>query len=390
MAHPTPAQREHRAVTRAALFVVGVVVVGTVVLTVLGNRHRLFERHVTYFAYFPNVEGLRVDSPVRLGGLDVGTVDDISFAVSDQGTQVRVTINVAQGFTDRIRADSVARIASRGLLGDKTVDITIGSMTSPPLAPLGTLPPGSSDDIASVLKASSQVVDNVVSISNDLRRAIAGFTDPRLQASVKNIVTHAEEVMHEIAEGDGALHAVIYDGDTTFEMKRMMVSASGTLQRLNAAADKADRLLNDVMNGDGTAHAAIYGPEGKNALRELAGAAAAVSNTLKDIKRANGSAANQLLYGQTGREMMSDLAASAAHLKQITAKVDQGDGSLGALVNDPTVYEDLKTVLGNVKRNALLRALVRFTISNKHAYENTGKPLNAAELSPDRLKEASP
>jgi hypothetical protein len=37
-------------------------------------------------------------------------------------------------------------------------------------------------------------------------------------------------------------------------------------------------------------------------------------------------------------------------------------GTLGGLLKDPTVYEDLNTVLGNVKRNTLFKALIRYTV----------------------------
>ena len=40
----------------------------------------------------------------------------------------------------------------------------------------------------------------------------------------------------------------------------------------------------------------------------------------------------------------------------------QGKGTIGALLVDPTVYEDIKSAVGNVERNEVLRALVRYSI----------------------------
>ncbi len=54
--------------------------------------------------------------------------------------------------------------------------------------------------------------------------------------------------------------------------------------------------------------------------------------------------------------------------------IRKGEGSLGALINDPTVYEDLRTVLGNVKRNFILRELVRYSISHRGDLDEVGKP----------------
>jgi len=64
---------------------------------------------------------------------------------------------------------------------------------------------------------------------------------------------------------------------------------------------------------------------------------------------------------------------SAADIKAITGKIKAGEGTLGAVVNDPSVYEDLKEILGNIKRNAVLRSLVRMSISNSDEIEAAGK-----------------
>jgi phospholipid/cholesterol/gamma-HCH transport system substrate-binding protein len=42
--------------------------------------------------------------------------------------------------------------------------------------------------------------------------------------------------------------------------------------------------------------------------------------------------------------------------------VREGKGTIGALLVDPTVYEDIKAAIGNVSRNEVLRAFVRYSI----------------------------
>lgn len=50
------------------------------------------------------------------------------------------------------------------------------------------------------------------------------------------------------------------------------------------------------------------------------------------------------------------------HMASIMEKIDNGQGSLGGLINDPTIHEDLKALLGGAKRNKLLKYLIRQTI----------------------------
>jgi phospholipid/cholesterol/gamma-HCH transport system substrate-binding protein len=50
-------------------------------------------------------------------------------------------------------------------------------------------------------------------------------------------------------------------------------------------------------------------------------------------------------------------------LSRILSKVDKGEGTLGALVNDPTLHEDMKILLGGAKRSKIIRFIVRESIA---------------------------
>jgi phospholipid/cholesterol/gamma-HCH transport system substrate-binding protein len=63
-----------------------------------------------------------------------------------------------------------------------------------------------------------------------------------------------------------------------------------------------------------------------------------------------------------GDQLAGDLSGMSGDLRAILADMRQGKGTLGALLVDPSVYEDLKMLLGNVQRNQALRALVRYSI----------------------------
>ena len=62
--------------------------------------------------------------------------------------------------------------------------------------------------------------------------------------------------------------------------------------------------------------------------------------------------------------------------------VDKGQGSLGGLLRDPSVYEDLKQLLGNVKRNVLFKALIRFTAENEQLRRADHAPTVVLEPTP--------
>jgi phospholipid/cholesterol/gamma-HCH transport system substrate-binding protein len=41
--------------------------------------------------------------------------------------------------------------------------------------------------------------------------------------------------------------------------------------------------------------------------------------------------------------------------------VDRGEGTIGLLVNDPTLYEDLKLLVGGARRSAVVRTMIRMS-----------------------------
>jgi len=116
----------------------------------------------------------------------------------------------------------------------------------------------------------------------------------------------------------------------------------------------------------------VYERAGIKAVSELGDAAGELAKMLRGSQEHPSSAVHQLFYGDS-KNLFSDLGAAAADLRVIMGTIRNGEGTLGALVNDPTVYEDLRTVLGNVKRNYILKELVRYSISHRGELEEVGK-----------------
>ena len=61
-------------------------------------------------------------------------------------------------------------------------------------------------------------------------------------------------------------------------------------------------------------------------------------------------------------QAMLDFRAAMANLRAVTDRLKQGEGTVGALLEDPTVYENLVQFLEGSRRSFLLRTLIRSTI----------------------------
>jgi phospholipid/cholesterol/gamma-HCH transport system substrate-binding protein len=57
------------------------------------------------------------------------------------------------------------------------------------------------------------------------------------------------------------------------------------------------------------------------------------------------------------------------NLESITEKINTGNGTLGALVNDPGLYDNVKALVGQTNRNRILRNLVRQTLRESEGKE---------------------
>jgi phospholipid/cholesterol/gamma-HCH transport system substrate-binding protein len=368
----TSTPRERRMAWRAGLFVAGGLVLAGIVVFFIGQETQLFEKQMTFRTHFPNVQGLTGQSPVWLGGLEVGKVLAISFPEDAPDRGIEVRFRVSKRYADRVREDSVARLSSLGVLGEKAVDISLGTPKARPIPEGGELRSDMSGDLNALMAAAGQVLNDSRAISGALRTAVETYADPRLAEDVSASLRSLRMLLEEVEKGDGVLHALIYDKEAGRQVRGLLANTSQAAQRVDAAVGHVEALLAEVRKGKGTAHALIYGQEGTRALSELGVAAGQLASLIEDAKKSPNGAVHQLVYGDA-RGMFADLGSVAADLRKITSTVASGEGTLGGLISDPTVYEDLRQVLGNVKRNRLLRSLVRFSVNNREELDQIGK-----------------
>ena len=104
------------------LSVVAIGIAATVIFMVSGEGGFFWQRY-TLKAKFDNVAGLKPGAPVRVAGVEVGTVEDVAF----DGTDVEVTFQLSREMQPRITTNSVAMIGSVSLLGEASLDLTISS-----------------------------------------------------------------------------------------------------------------------------------------------------------------------------------------------------------------------------------------------------------------------
>src|SRR5690606_4114769 len=109
------------------------------------------------------------------------------------------------------------------------------------------------------------------------------------------------------------------------------------------------------------AQEACYGEIGSKGIGQVATAAGEVGLAVKGIREGR-SLVHDVLSGEKSAQMVDNMNKATADMSAVMADVRAGKGTLGAFLVDPSVYEDVKMLLGNVGRNRSLKALVRYSI----------------------------
>lgn len=292
------------------------IAVGAAVVAILSlsSQQGIWRDRYQLVGHFDNVQGLIPNAPVWLAGKQVGRVESVNFEDRETSRKaVRVVLQVDHGVREQIREDSVASIGTIGLLGDRYVEISLGTVQAEILAAGGELRTINPTDVNLMIDKGAVALESVAVLAANLNEVVSDFRanvgGRRLAESIGDVA----DLVREVQDGDGLLHSLIYDqyeGSGVQSIERSLVTFEG--------------ILEEIANGHGVLHSLIY-----DELQE--------------------------------QDIVLEALAAGSKLNSILAKVDSGEGTLGLMVNDPTLYEDLKLLVGGANRSAIVRTMINLS-----------------------------
>ena len=266
---------------------------------VVGDLSTLFEKKgYILYTHFNTVAGLEKKTLVRVAGVKVGTVEDITL----KGSRAEVAMNIDSEL--EISRDSKATLASLGLLGEKYIEISPGVEEDivQPGGTIGSLPPISFDQLGIIL---SSVGDDIKSTSKAMRDLLGeGETRVNIKEILQNLSTVSAELREVISE-----------------------SKPNIAQSLEKSADAIDTFDQSV--------------------RTIAKDLDELILLLKDTVEENrGSLKGNL-------EEIDDLISRAEkgvnQFNDELEKIKNEEGTLGKLINDPSLYQDAEKIVNRVQ-----------------------------------------
>lgn len=352
---------------KVGVFVFFGLVLSTIAIFVIGDSRRVWDRKVQYHAAYDDVVGLRTGSVVRMGGIDIGMVSEVQHGREAADHKVYVTLDVAREEAGRVRNATVATIEGKGLLGDKMVVLLVDEKVFADVRkdgkdPLGVLPAGGwlrtqppADPVGDAQKAAQAAkiaLENVQKVTESLA------TD-QFKEDVQGTVHSLREILDGVALRDGVVHRLIFDPEEARRVDRILANLDATTGNLARMTADVQAVTSQVRTGPGFAHSIVYDEQ---LAQNMNGTVAELNKSLAAVRTGNG-LAHTIVYGDDqSQKIMGNMNAMSEDLREIVANLKAGRGTMGALLVDPTVYEDIKSLVGNVERNQVLRSLVRYSI----------------------------
>ncbi|MBI2395143.1 MAG: MCE family protein [Deltaproteobacteria bacterium] len=346
---------------KVGIFVLlGLIVAGAIIF-MIGDERRVFDKHFRLHAAFDDVAGLKPGAPVRMGGVDVGTVENVKFSGDLNDKRLHVYFTIVRVAYNRVHDDSSVTISNKGLLGDKMLEVTQGTEGRPHIADGGEITAVPPQELGRFVAKADELADLAKKTLQNIEAATKVAADPKVADDLKVTLGAVRVLLHDAATHDGFVKRLMTDPKLAEHLDHVFIEAARAGKSFDAVANDVRLIIKQAKDGPGFAHTLLYSKDGEKIAKSLATASEELAHTLEAIRTGKG-AAHELVYGEEGGKLAKDIEGITADIRTIVADVKAGKGTLGALLTDPSLYEDMKSILGNVERNQVLRAIVRYTI----------------------------
>jgi phospholipid/cholesterol/gamma-HCH transport system substrate-binding protein len=332
---------------RTMQFRVGVVVIvvcllAGILILLFSDVRDVFRGTYEFHVRLPRAPGVTVDTPVRKSGILIGRVTGVQLL--DEGGVI-VTLGVYQDY--RLRHNELPRIGGGTLLGDALIEFvpspdptastqfiaageTIQGLVAPsPLEIVGSLEEGLNQVVGSMTRASDNVSDLAQQVSSFMTRNEGQFT--RLMAkSEKSLdsVTSMTDRLSELVQDPELRQALRKSLEDLPSLVREARAAMTSIQTTMASAETNLRNLQQFTEGVGQ-----RGPQMMERADEL--------------------------FQKLGRSA-DKLDLLMENLVTLTDAINRRDGTVGRMLNDPQLYDNLLELTANINRLTIeLRPVVR-------------------------------
>jgi phospholipid/cholesterol/gamma-HCH transport system substrate-binding protein len=310
------------------LIAVFALVMSGLLIFAVGGGGGFFWQNYPLKVQFPNVAGLMSGSPVRVAGVEVGSVTDVTLVPNGAEVSFNVIDDMRPLITDR----STAKLGSISLLGEGAVDIE-AAPSGTPLEDWAYVTTGKpAPSIAELTAQAGTGVADVTALIADLRagKGTMGklLTDESVYKEFDSLLAAADRVAQNVANGKGTMGKLANDPKVYDELNASVANLNAMTTKLRKGEGSLGMLLNDpaLAKSLNTTSANIEGLTGR-------------------LNRGEGTA-GKLLNDDALYKRMDSL---TARLDTVLQNLNEGQGTAGQLLHDKRLYENMNETVAEVK-----------------------------------------
>lgn len=203
---------------KLGMFVIVGLILFIITIYFIGKQQNLFGDTFNLKSKFKTVSGLKIGNNVRFSGINVGTVSEIEI-IND--STVLVVLLMEEDVQKYIKKDALASIGSDGLMGDKVMTISPGTLSNETVKDNDFIKSKSAVEMEDLMKSVKTSVDNAGVITAQL----AEFT-------------------YNMNNGEGTLSKLMNDKEFANSLKK-------TLANLEVTTKEFSRFTTSMNNGKG-------------------------------------------------------------------------------------------------------------------------------------------
>ena len=295
------------------------VVIGIIILTYMSMRvgGLSFKKAKGYDVnvYFDSATGLAKDVQVEIAGVEVGRVRKISLENGKALVVLRINSDV------ELTKDVKALIRTKGILGDKYVELIQGSPSAPPLKEgdriVRSVPTTDMDTLMITLQ---EVANNSNRVTNSLANILGG---EKGEASLSSIVENIKELVE-------ILNRTVQENNK--DVTNIIANLSEFSETLNKIGDTNREDIRGIISNV------------RKASEKMEALIAGINDITSKINQGKGTIGKLV----NEEETVNNLNEALASLKTITNKINRGEGSIGKLINEDETVENINASLTSI------------------------------------------
>ncbi|MBL9209875.1 MAG: MCE family protein [Opitutaceae bacterium] len=267
-------------------------------------------------AGFESLKELKEGDEVRMAGVKIGEVEKTRLAGRRAEAVLRISHQV------KIKSDASAMIVMAGLIGTNYLSVTLGTEAAPDLPDGAEITTKTTPDLNSVMTQMGELGKKLETAIGDLSSALSG--DGKNETG---IIKKVDQLITENRENISKATANLQ------EITTKVNKGEGTLGRLISDPKMYDELVSTIA-------------EIKNGASEAKTFIANAQKIVDQVKSGQG-AIGALVFDQKAGD---DIKVSIANLRSVSEKIARGEGSLGKLLSDESLFRDAQSIMKKADR----------------------------------------